>query len=248
MTIKEEKKSYFRYVGMYEKKHKSLLVHQEVQVVTETSTDVMDWFQSIKSPELEVKDWIDHVEKRAREILNYLGFPDDRIKLYQIVNKYKSGPEWYTYKILLQSSMAKHAMEKGDLFTSVLEAMRLQQAVDDLRFCHFEKYIVTAMEDRKGRQRGGGTKTESKGITQAIKNLKKQSPEIKPKECWFRLVELAKNGEMIVCEGIGYELGINYLDPIDLNKIQIVSVNDRTGEADGKGLGLGRLQNKFKGI
>jgi hypothetical protein len=248
VTMKEEEKSYFRYVGMYDKQYKSLLVHTEVNAVTETITDDMDWFQSLKSPELEVKDWIDYVEKSAREILINLGLPDDQKELYQIVKEYKSGPEWHLHTILLQLSITKHAMGKGDLFTSVLEAMRLQQAVDNLRFCHFEKYIVTAMEERKGRQRGGGIETASKGITQAIKNIKEQAPDIKAKECWSRLVKLAEDDAMIICDGIKYVLGINNPDGTDLNKIQIVSVNDSTGDADGKGIGLGRLQNKFSKI
>ena len=109
----------------------------------------------------------------------------------------------------------------------------------------YEVLVRYGEKIKEGQSLGGEVKKESEGIKEKLRQIKSETLNITAKAAWYELAKSAEKEETIWLEGIPYSLGVEYLDETDLTCLRVISINDKTGMPDGRGVTQGSVTNKF---
>ena len=115
-------------------------------------------------------------------------------------------------------------------------------AADSRKYDAMVNYGINA---KQGRKAGGQKSTKSIAVHHVIEAMKESNPELKAKQAWHRLIELAENNYIVTVDEKKYELSIDMPIITDLEEVKVISKIDKTGMPDGRAISLKTIQNKF---
>lgn len=95
-------------------------------------------------------------------------------------------------------------------------------------------------------RKAGMVSKRSIGIKAAVTNIKKDYPNISANKCWDLLLSQAEKSKTISVDNITYMLSTEEEDVTDQDKVRVISINDKTGQIDRKGIVKRTLINSFK--